>query len=754
MGPNPAGMVNHGSARMTLASPFVRIDRVPCLDAGRSVAPTTRGKESGRLPRWVCASILVAATLTTFAPVVRCDLINMDDGVYVFDNPTVRAGPTWAGFRSAWTTFEAANWHPLTWLSLMVDRPLWGTSARGYHLTNLLLHTANTLLLFLLLGRMTKAVWRPFWVAGLFALHPLHVESVAWVAERKDVLSTCFALLTLLAYVHYAEYPRSGRYLLVVLGFACALLSKPMFVTLPCVMLLLDFWPLVRWRPGPGRLIIEKLPLVALSAASCWITIKAQQSAIVPLDVISFPARVANAALSYLAYLRQTVVPIGLAPYYPHAHDPNLSVWGVIAVSILVIVTIAALAAGRWRPYLTVGWLWYVGTLVPVIGLMQVGAQARADRYTYFPLVGIFILAVWGAAELAVRWRWQRALATVGVVALLGCAWLSRIQLGYWQDSVTLWERTLSVTTDNEFAHCNLGHALLHRQQAARAIPHFREALRLEPHYLQARFNLGVALLQTGQSHEAVAVLRQAVEQSPQDAKIHNDLGCALVQCGRGDEAIAHFREALRRDPDYAPAHDNLGLALMDQGRTEEAAGHFRRALTLDPSYVSAAFHLGLTAQLAGHWSEAADGLQQAIRLSPKNARYHRELAYVLVQLGRQEEARTAYRESLRLDPRWPARSLQSAWATATDPHTTAGDAELAVIEVEQVRQVAGQSDPRVLDTLAAALAASGRFSQAHARAQEAAAAARISGQAELAQQIETRGRLYARRVPFRRQSP
>jgi Flp pilus assembly protein TadD len=573
---------------------------------------------------WLCVAVLAAATLIVFGPALQCGFV-FDDEQYVSENAVVRSGLTAHGFFWAWTTTHAANWHPLTWLSLMLDGHLLGTSPWSYHLVNVLLHVANTLLLFVLLWRLTGATGRSALVAALFAMHPLRVESVAWVSERKDVLSTLFGLWALLAYVRYARAPSVVRYLLVGVGLALSLLAKPMLVTLPAVFLLLDYWPLGRRGPTHDgrvqlrRLVLEKLPLLALCVASCVVTLWAQarSEAVQSLTHLPPVQRLANAALSYTDYLRQMVLPSDLAPYYPHPRGGSSGAGATAAGLFLAAATVVAVRLARRYPYLAVGWLWYLGTLVPVIGLVQVGDQARADRYTYFPLIGIFLMLVWGLADLARRWRCERPAACLAAVLLVYLGIVSWGQVHYWHDSVVLWEHTLAVAGESAKAHINLGKALKQRGDLEGASRHYRDALRLEPDNAVAHNNLGVTYLDREDYAEAARQFREALRLEPDNALAHNNLGIVLLHGRDHSEAVRHFQESLRLDPNYARAHNNLGLACLEQGQSAEAELHFRDALRLEPNYARAHHHLGLALRAQGKEEEAARHFAEALRLGP-----------------------------------------------------------------------------------------------------------------------------------------
>jgi protein O-mannosyl-transferase len=560
--------------------------------------------------RWkilVCL-FLVVATLATYSDLRTHQFVNFDDDIYITDNPQVQDGLTLKGLSWAFTTLHGGFWLPLTWLSFMVDSQLFGLHPGGFLLTNLLFHIANALLLFLWLLRTTRAPGRSFLVAALFALHPLHVESVAWATERKDVLSTFFWLLTMWAYVWYAERPRLGRYLLILVCFCLGLMAKPMLVTLPFLLLLLDYWPLGRLslkgpglatsspKPGPGvtikRLVWEKLPLLVLSALSSVVTFYAQKEsgAVSTIYALSIPNRLANAMVAYVSYLGKMFWPAHLAVLYPLSRH-NLPIWQVLAAGLaLAVLTLLTLRQARRYPFLLVGWLWYLGTLLPVIGLVQVGQQAMADRFTYVPSIGLFLVVVWGMADLAARWRAPRFLLPVGagvvLSALMICTW---VQVRYWRNSISLYEHTLKVVTrSNPLIQFTLGIALAAQGKMDQAIPHYDEALRLNPNSVEVRDNLGAALAAQGKLDQAIAQYAEALRLNPNYAKAHNNLGAALAAQGKLDQAESQYAEALRLEPDYAKARNNLGLALAKQGKIDDAIIIFQNALKINPNDTTA----------------------------------------------------------------------------------------------------------------------------------------------------------------------
>jgi tetratricopeptide (TPR) repeat protein len=552
--------------------------------------------DSRRAPPVAAVGVaLVVVTLGVFGSVLPKTFINYDDDVYVTANPHVQQGLSWSSIAWALTTTEASNWHPLSWLSHMLDVQLYGLDAAKHHWTSLLLHAANTALLFLVFVRMTGALWRSAFVAALFALHPLHVESFAWIAERKDVLSTFFWMLTLAAWLRFLDARSAGRYAAVVVLYALGLMAKPMLVTLPFTLLLLDVWPLGRWTPSWLGLVREKAPLFAMSAASCVVTAVAQRKggALQGLEHFPFADRLANAIASCAIYLGKTVWPASLAVFYPHPHIelPSLAVAGS-ALAIAGLTFLAIKTARSYR-FVAFGWLWYLGTLVPVIGLVQVGGQGMADRYTYVPLIGIFVATAWGAGAAAETNRQVRNAAAIAACAsIVVLAVLSRAQLATWADRETLFRHALAVTSDNWVAHHNLGTVLFNQGKPDEAIVHLTETLRLQPSYTEAHYNLGLALERTGKHAEAIAQFERALQLRPTLAKAHNNIAIILAGEGRTDEAIQHLREAIRIDPLAEKAYFNLGNILLQAGRGTEAVEAFEHALRLKPDDGAAAANL------------------------------------------------------------------------------------------------------------------------------------------------------------------
>ena len=601
--------------------------------------------QTDRLPRLVYL-LLIFSTLVVFHRLPTHDFINLDDNLLVYENPQVLAGLSKQGIVWAFTQYHAEYWHPVTWLSHMLDCQLFGLRPGLHHLTSLLFHLANCALLLLILRKMTGALWRSAFVAALFALHPLHVESVAWVAERKDVLSAFFWFLTIWAYAGYAEQPGLRRYLLVLLFFALGLMAKPMVVTLPFVLLLLDYWPLGRLqlqnvrtvshldipKASLFRLVWEKIPLFVLTAVTIVATIVVQDKvgALRSLEAFPLQTRIANALVSYVSYMAKMIWPHNLAAYYPH---PNtIPLWQVAGAGLLLIfVSMLVIKAAKNRPHLAVGWLWYLGTLVPVIGLVQVGSQAMADRYTYLSLIGLFIMIAWGFPSILAGWRHGRsALAIASALLLLGCMMGTWRQVGYWQNSITLFQHTVKVTKDNHFAYNNLGVALAHDGRLDEAISYYSEALQIKPDRAQVHNNLGNALAAQGSVDRAIDHYYQALEIDPNNARAYNNLGNLLANQGKTEEAIKHYTEALRLEPDYGGAHYNLGTALAEQGRTEEAINHFTEALRLMPYWAGAHNNLGVLLERRGRLDEAIHHYSEALHLDPGYAKARNNLERAL----------------------------------------------------------------------------------------------------------------------------
>jgi tetratricopeptide (TPR) repeat protein len=748
---------------------------------------------------------LLLLTLVALGRVVGNDFIDLDDEIYITKNPHVLGGLTGDNIAWAWgASFHAGLWLPLTWHSLQLDAHLFGGEARGFHLTNLVLHAANVALLFWLLTSMTGKVGNSALVAALFAVHPLHVESVAWAAERKDVLSTFFWILTIAAYVHYVRRPGMGRYSLVVAALALGLLAKPMLVTLPCVLLLLDYWPLRRWQSPradadgldgaaaagdiaqpatAGWLVVEKLPLLLLSLAASAVTVIAQRhgGALIPSDQLSLSVRLSHAVESYGWYLEKTFLPWDLGVMYPYDFTSWSPVpFAVGALLLLGLTGVAAWFARRHGAWL-LGWLWFVGVLVPVIGLVQAGEQAFADRFVYVPHIGLFLFLVWAADTLSLRWRWRpeaRGLLAAATIAVL--AVLSWNQAGHWSDTVAIWEHTLSVTDNNYRAHANLANALgprgdldqarAHLERSVSIKPdvpetqyllgsvllklgqwqdaadHLVRAVKLRPSYGEAHDNLGLTYLHLGQSARALKHSRRAVELQPDEPGAHLNLGLAYVVAEKADLATSAFCRALELKPDYAEAHNQLSRARLHQGRLDEAAAHSQKALDVKGNYADAHFHLGVARSRQARWSEAAQQFRAAVDLQPRLVHYRRYLAYSLYQSGLTGAAAAEYAASSRLDPAWPKATAAEALRLATHAQKEVRDVDQSLELARQTCQATEFQRPELLDTLAVCLAEDGQFADAVKTARDALS--RAAGQDELARQIREHLELFEMQRP------
>jgi Tfp pilus assembly protein PilF len=600
-----------------------------------------------RLRRLLLGAFLLAAvTIALYWPVQSFDFVNFDDDVFVKENRHIRDGLSREGLLWTCTTFHGGNWHPLTWVSHMADVEAYGLDAGGHHRTNALIHTASSVLLFLVLSAMTHSLWASALVAALFAIHPLHVESVAWVAERKDVLSGFFWIVTLGAYAWYERRPTMSRYLLVVLSFTIGLFSKPMGVTLPFVLLLLDAWPLQRlkdartvfdgWVPrglmsvrcAGARLVIEKVPLFILAAAFSVLTLVAQKEvgAVWSVDKMPIVVRIANALVSYMSYIRKTVWPVDLAVLYPHAGMPEAWIVGVSALT-LVSITVLAMRNMRDMPFLLVGWLWYLGTLVPVIGIVQVGSQAMADRYTYIPLIGLFIALAWGAERLvAVCPGLKRPVVVSSLVVLSGLMLLARAQVETWKNTVTLFEQALAATEVNPLAHHNIGAFYMDKNDCRKAVPHFLEAIRMKENYAYPYHGLGVCASRETPPTGAMYFFRKALELDPRLTRALIDRGVLLMNQGKFDAAAEDFEQALRIKPDHEAAHVNLGLVRLREGKLAAAESHLSEARRINPDSAEVANNLGLLCAEQGRIDEAAAWFRQALERVPGHPEIERNL--------------------------------------------------------------------------------------------------------------------------------
>jgi tetratricopeptide (TPR) repeat protein len=679
---------------------------------------------------WIVAGVclfLIALVWLVFGQTLRHDFVNYDDLEYISKNPEVTAGLTRHGIVWAFSHTVSANWHPLTMITHMLDCQLYGLKPGGHHFTNVVLHTVATLLLFFLLKKMiggpssprrvfdrTGNIWPSAFVAALFAIHPLRVESVAWVAERKDVLSAVFFMLTLAAYLRYVDKPSGASYLLVVLLFALGLMSKPMLVTLPFVLLLLDYWPLSRPSPPVSTtcaghslprqdrrsivrtLIGEKVPLFFLAAIAAGIALVLQRNAMTPIETIPFWARLYNAAVSSVVYIWQMFWPAKLALLYPLPAGA-LSGWELIlALALLSGLTYIAWVRRKQNPYFITGWLWYLGMLLPVIGLVQVGTQAHADRYTYLPQIGLYLAATWAAAELSASWRYRRQILTSLAAVVIGLlTWRSWIQTGYWKNSESIWTRTLAVTSNNAVAHRDLGYVLLKNEQVDDAIFHLEEALKIWPDFRGGRTN-------------------------PENVRLHEKLAAAFLAKGRVADAIVHYQDAIQLRPDNADFHDKLAALLWQQGQTDQAIEHWQKALSIhpdDPNFHSSIGMALLRKQLAG---EAIVHYEKALARAPQSIVALNNLALLL----------------------------------STCPEARFRNGSRAVQLAEEADRLASRQNPIVARTLAAAYAESGQFHDAINATERAMNLATAQGNKVLARDLQMDIDLYQMNFPRRERAP
>jgi len=600
-----------------------------------------RGRDFG------IAVLIALGTVAVFSPALRFGFVLYDDPEYVTDNPLVRAGLSVEGVRWAFTSAYAANWHPLTWLSHMLDATLFGRAAWGHHLTSIGLHAAAAALCYLVFVSWTGAVGRSALVATLFAMHPLRVESVVWVAERKDVLAAFWWMLALLAYGAWVRRRTAGRYAALLVAFALALLSKPMVVTLPFVLLLCDLWPLC--RPIDVRLVTEKLPLFTLAAVASAVTFVAQRQggAVISLEDLTLLDRTLNALVAYVVYLGKTIWPLDLAVFYPMRAVSIVEAGGALAV--LAFLSAVVLLSVRREAAPAMGWLWFLGVLVPVIGIVKAGEQAFADRFTYLPHVGLFIAMVW--------WLGDRLPRTAGIVlgalAVGACVVLTTRQLDVWRDSVTLFAHAVAQGGDNPIAETNLAGALIEAGRGAEARPHAERAARLAPEAPQVHLTLGRVALDGGDVDRAVAAFEEAARLDPHEARAHYNLGVVAAERQRPDEAIAHYRRAIAERPTYANAYNNLGNVLAASGRLDEAEAALREALRLDPAAPSSLANLAIVLERRGQVREAIDAYRAALALAPDEPILLYNFAAALSGAGQRDEAMAALREALRLRPGW-----------------------------------------------------------------------------------------------------
>ena len=723
----------------------------------------------------ICA-LLAGGTLLAFWRVNYAGFVNLDDPAYVTENLRVQRGLTGENVRWAFSTFYFSNWHPLTWLSYMLDWQLFGNNARAMHLINLAFHALNGVLLFLVLKRMTGAFWASGVVAALFAVHPLHVESVAWIAERKDVLSTFFWILTMWAYVEYTRRRCAGYYTAALAFFALGLMSKPMLVTLPFVLLLLDFWPLGRLklggaeaigldgaRPSAGRLVFEKLPFFVFAGVSSYLTFVAQRhgEAVVSFVRLPFTRRLENVIVSYGRYLEKTFWPTDLVVFYPHTINWTPAQLTCYFLLFIGLSTLAVVVARR-SPWFFVGWWWFVGTLVPVIGLVQVGSQSMADRYTYVPHIGLFIGLVWTAREWVIGKRLGPFAVAGAAAAIVGLGVVTYRQTGYWKDSTTLLTRAQGLTRANPLILNNLGNELFYEGKLEEALAKFKAALEIVPNDDLTLENIGAVYLRQGKVDQAIEQYRAALQCAPKKAGVNFNLGLALATKRDYQEALKHYRRALEADPlhvtahlsagnayaalgdteaaitnylatvaikpDFAQAHYNIGNARLSQGRLDEAIKYLSNAVRIDDGYARAHSQMGTALQQSGKNAEAMKHFERAIALDPGDVSARAQLAGLFAATGQTEAAINQSREALKVTPDAVLILNNLAWMLATTPEAKLRNGAEAVRLAERAVELSQRKEVFFLGTLAAAYAEAGRFEDAIKTAEEAVALAEKNG--------------------------
>ena len=680
---------------------------------------------------------LTLATLAVYLPVRDCDFFSFDDPDYVTENTNIHDGITIEGLKWAFTTRSESNWHPLTWMSHMLDCHLFELDPASHHLTNLLFHIANTLLLFAVFKRMTGAIWQSAFVAALFALHPAHVESVAWISERKDVLSTFFWLLTMAAYIGYVKHRQITWYLFTLLMFALGLMAKPMLVSLPLVLLMLDYWPLnrIKNRRTLYKLVIEKLPFFALSVGSCIVTFFVQMKggALSGLGRVALGLRVNNIVFSYARYIVKMIWPDDLAFFYP-LPGYDLPMYKVVLSAIfLLALSIFVIRLAKKRRYLLTGWMWYIVTLIPVIGIVQVGQQAMADRYTYVPFTGLFIIISWGFAQLIEKWKWRKiALSTLSLIVIVLLAVSSRIQLSYWKNTITLCEHAIEVTEKNFIAHSLLSCALRDDGQMTEAVYHNKLAMQINPRHPNPFFNMGNILASQGKFDEAVYFFRKTLEIRPSFPGGYKHLGKALLKQGNFTEAAYYYQKALTQSPLDHEVNNGIGITYGRLAMFDEAISYFAKAIEIKPDFAEAYVNLGRALAQQKKFDEAVSHLTEAARLEPNSANIHNKLAMTLSRSGKAGEAVEHFREALRLNSNLADALNNLAWILAANHQQKLRNPNEALALAKRACELTNYETPHFLDTLAAAYAAVGRFSEAVDTARKALEISKASRNDEL----------------------
>jgi Flp pilus assembly protein TadD len=714
----------------------------------------------------ICA-VLAGITWLVFGQTVAHQFVTYDDPQYVYENARVAAGLSPESVVWAFTHTVGGNWHPLTVISHMLDCQLYGLKPAGHHFTNVLLHTIAVILLFLVLRQMTGKLWPSAFVAALFAIHPLHVESVAWISERKDLLSAVFFMLTLGAYIRYVHKLSFTSYILVLLVFAFGLMSKPMLVTVPFLLLLLDYWPLKRFSSETSvkrghrktvengantrRIFLEKIPLLLLSFGSCAATLLAQRHFIDPIGNLSLLDRLCNAAVATVVYLRQLVWPFGLSVFYPHPRHTFSVLQVFVATLFLIGVSAAAFMCRRRNPYFLTGWFWFLGMLVPVSGIIQVGEQAHADRYMYLPQIGLYILVTWFVADTVSSWRHRRILLATAMASsialLMYPAWK---QTGYWRDGRALWTHALAVNPQNDTAHISLCDLDLRENRLGDAIFHARKALEIRPDSADAESRLGVALSASGQTEEASIHFKRALETHQIRPRLHYNLGTLLLNSGHFDEAIAEFQKELQIQPEFVEAHNNLGIALTSKGELGEALAHFQKALELYPHLPKVHHNIAMILLRQGQLDQAIAHLQKELQANPASAEAHNDLGIVWSQQGQIDQAINEWQKTLELQPGNLDAYCNLVWVLATFPDDAIRSGAKAVALGERALQLSGEKDPRIYRLLAAAYAENHQFDKAIETAQRGSELATKQGNYAAANALESNIDLYRKSLPLR----
>ena len=692
--------------------------------------------------RWefIICLLLVVIILAAYWQLPTHDFINFDDSGYITKNTHVKAGVTRENIAWAFNFINFAYWHPLTWLSHMLGFQLFGMNPSMHHLMNLFFHIANSVLLFFVLNRMTGSLLKSAFVAAVFAIHPLNVESVAWASERKNVLSTFFWMLTMLFYIRYVEKSSIFNYLTTIFFFTSGLLAKPMLVTLPFVLVLLDYWPLNRFklsqvngmenkfRQGTDcrsrlrpifRLVLEKVPFLFLSAVSIYLSsVSVQRFGLVESAAgVSMKLRVSNALISYVIYIKKMLWPYHLAVFYPY--PKAIPLWEIAGASLLLIgVTFLAFRWVTEKPYIAIGWLWYIGTLVPVIGLVQAGLwPSMADRFVYVPLIGLFIIIAWGVPDFISRWRFKKWLfVPIAIAVILNFTLSTHLQNTYWESSIALFKHTLDVTIDNEVAHQKLGEALVAQGRTDEAVKHYYEALRINPNLVAAHINMGVALRLEGKLDQAMEHFSKVLHLNPNSANAYYEIGHTFEKMNKFDAAVRYFNEALRINPNAARVHHNLGTVLARQKKESEAIFHFYEALRIDPNYADAHYNLGIIFSNQRNIKQAIDHYKRALCINPN-------MSLALYNLS---------------------------WILATCEDEEYRNGEEAIKLATELCKITSYQIPQALEALAAAYAGTKEFNAAVLTAQKGLQLAEIQGPKEVALRLKKRLELYKKEQPYR----